>query len=256
VINEIMYRAASGAEYVELHNRSTNTTWPLAGWHLTGTAFTFPAGATLARAPSCVAKHRTFFQSTYGTAAPVLGDYVDQLGPDGGTIELRRPVTGGEEVLDRVPFASRAPWPAAANGTGPSLQLLDPRQDNSRVANWAAVAGVTTNAPRNVVALDATCRYWQDAADPTAGWTELAYNDQAWPSGKALLFVEGAELPGPKNTPLVLGQMIPVPHEVPIQRHTDGASSRSTPSSMTAPSCISTAKRFFGWAWRQTRSPP
>lgn len=209
VINEIMYRAASpGAEFVELYNGSTNTAWSLAGWRLTGTAFNFPAGTTLPPgAFLVVAKNRVTFQAAYGASVPVVGDYADQLGSDGGTIELRRPVAGGEEVVDQVTFLSRLPWPTAANGAGPSLQLLDPRQDNNRVANWAAVAGVTTNAPRQVVALDATWRYWQDAADPASGWTNPGYNDQAWPAGKALLYVEGADLPGPKNTPLALGQM-------------------------------------------------
>jgi hypothetical protein len=43
-----------------------------------------------------------------------------------------------------VRYDSEAPWPAAANGTGSSLQLIDPAQDNNRVANWAAVS---TNGP-------------------------------------------------------------------------------------------------------------
>ncbi|MCZ7637963.1 MAG: hypothetical protein M5U12_19140 [Verrucomicrobia bacterium] len=95
----------------------------------------------------------------------------------------------------------------AANGTGPSLQLIDARQDTRRVANWAAVTGTTTNAPRNVLPLDATWRYWQEDGDPAPGWTETSYNDAAWPRGAALLYVENADLPGPKNTPLTLGPM-------------------------------------------------
>jgi len=35
-----------------------------------------------------------------------------------------------------VRYDSEPPWPAAA---GASLQLIDPAQDNNRVANWAAV---------------------------------------------------------------------------------------------------------------------
>src|SRR5439155_395027 len=29
------------------------------------------------------------------------------------------------------------PWPTAPNGTGPSLQLMDAAQDNTRVSNWS-----------------------------------------------------------------------------------------------------------------------
>lgn len=211
VLNEIHYRAAAGgAEFVELYNPSTNTAWSLSGWRLTGTAFTFPASTTLGPdAYLVVARNRTAFLAAYPSSpAPVLGNYIDQLSADGGTIELRRPLTGGgEAIVSQVAFRTRAPWPVAANGTGPSLQLIDARQDTRRVANWAAVTGTTTNAPRNVLPLDATWRYWQEDGDPAPGWTETSYNDAAWPRGAALLYVENADLPGPKNTPLTLGPM-------------------------------------------------
>ena len=32
-----------------------------------------------------------------------------------------------------------APWPTNANGTGASLQLIDPLQDNWRAGNWTAI---------------------------------------------------------------------------------------------------------------------
>ena len=47
-------------------------------------------------------------------------------------------------MIDEVTYDSAPPWPIAANGFGPSLQLIDPYQDNDRVMNWAVVA---TNAP-------------------------------------------------------------------------------------------------------------
>jgi hypothetical protein len=37
-----------------------------------------------------------------------------------------------------VTYGSDAPWPAAANGGGASLELIDTAQDASRVVNWAA----------------------------------------------------------------------------------------------------------------------
>ncbi|MBM3881392.1 MAG: hypothetical protein FJ387_16980, partial [Verrucomicrobia bacterium] len=209
VINEIMYRPdASGAEFVELHNGSASTAWSLEGWRLAGYDFAFPAGTVLAPgAYLAVAKNVVRFRTVYGTAVPVVGDYVDRLGSLGGWLGLWRPATGGEELVDWVSFSARAPWPAAANGGGPSLQLLDPSQDNARVANWAAVSGVSTNAPRNVIPASAVWRYWQEAANPASGWTNLGYDDSAWPSGGALLYVEDAALPWPKTTPLTLGQM-------------------------------------------------
>lgn len=213
VINEIMYRPpVAGAEYVELHNWSTNTSWDLSSWRMTGASFVFPAGTVMGpNSFLVVARDRARFQTVYGTNAArgsVLGNYVNELGPDGGVIEVHRPSSLAPETrVDRVAFRAGAPWPAAANGGGASLQLIDPHQDNARVANWAAVIGQSTNAPRNVLPIDATWRYWQAAEDPAPGWTNRVYDDSKWPSGKALLYVENATLPAPKNTPLTLGQM-------------------------------------------------
>lgn len=210
VINEIMHKAPTpGAEYVELHNWSTNTTWDISGWQITGMSFVFPAGTKLAPGGFLVvARDLAKFIAAYGAKPNVLGNYVHELGGSGGVVELYRSSTPSLETLvDRVAFRAGVPWPAAANGGGASLQLIDPRQDNSRVANWAAVLGSTTNTSRNVIPIDASWRYWQAAENPADGWTGLGYNDSTWPAGKALLYVESATLPAPKNTPLTLGQM-------------------------------------------------
>lgn len=210
VINEIMYRPPpDGAEFVEIHNTSTNTSWRLDGWRLIGAAFTFPAGTVLAPGGFlAVARDAGAFQAAYGSKAPVIGNYLNQLSPGGGTIRLVRPVAGGlEETVDQVSFLTRAPWPASANGAGPSLQLIDPRQDNARVGNWSAVSGTSTNAPVSVVPMTASWRYWQDASAPAPGWTNQVYDDSPWPNGGALLYVENEALPASKTTPLTIGQM-------------------------------------------------
>ena len=41
-------------------------------------------------------------------------------------------------VVDRVKYDDQLPWPPRADGAGPSLQLIDAKQDNSRVSNWGA----------------------------------------------------------------------------------------------------------------------
>lgn len=211
VINEIMHRPpAAGAEYVELHNWSTNITWDLSGWLLTGTRYLFPTGTRLEPGGYLVvARNRTVFTTTYGARTNVVGDYVNELAPEGGVIALYRSATPDPDTLvDRVAFRAGPPWPPAALTGRASLQLIDPRQDNARVANWAAVVGASgTNAPRNLIPIDAPWRYWQAAEDPAPGWTNLGYNDTAWPSGRALLYVESAALPAPKNTLLTLGPM-------------------------------------------------
>src|SRR4030095_14132357 len=47
---------------------------------------------------------------------------------------------GQELVIDEVRYESKAPWPTLPDGFGPSLQLVDPAQDNNRVANWAVMS--------------------------------------------------------------------------------------------------------------------
>ena len=87
------------------------------------------------------------------------------------------------------------------------MQLIDARQDNSRVANWAAVASLGPTQSRQVLSMTNLWRYEQSGTDLGTAWREPAYDDAAWPSGRALLYVEGSTLPAPKNTPLAIGPM-------------------------------------------------
>jgi hypothetical protein len=109
-------------------------------------------------------------------------------------------------IVDQVTYDDDAPWPAAADGGGPSLQLIDALQDNNRAANWAVsfVAG-QTNPPQQLLNMTASWRYNQTANLDGVNWMAPGYNDSAWPSGPALLYVETAALPEPKNTLLTLG---------------------------------------------------
>src|SRR5206468_2148411 len=86
---------------------------------------------------------------TYGSSIPLAGEFAGQLNNGGETLSLIKPGPTAAEVIviDAVTYSEALPWPAAANGTGPSLQLIDPAQDNSRVANWsAATVNTSTNS--------------------------------------------------------------------------------------------------------------
>ncbi len=92
---------------------------------------------------------------------------------------------------------------APPTGSGQALQLVDPSRDNSRPSNWSA-AQPDAGEPGMLLPMTANWRYNQNGFVPT-GWNQPEFNDAAWPSGDALLFVETAALPAPKNTPLSLG---------------------------------------------------
>ncbi len=144
VFNEIMFRPTTpDADFVELFNRSSNVAFDLSGWRLNGLGYTFPGGSILSpRQYLVLAKDRTVFAATYGTAIPVFDTYGANLDGNGETLTLYRPLSpSGEEVVDRVRYESATPWPQNAATNGYTLQLVDPIQDNSRVANWTDGSG-------------------------------------------------------------------------------------------------------------------
>ncbi len=58
----------------------------------------------------------------------------------------------------------------------------------------------------NLIAIDDVWSYEQSNTDLGTAWRAVNYNDTSWPTGTALLYVEGSALPAPKNTPLTLGR--------------------------------------------------
>ena len=140
VVNEIMYSPIlSNASYVELFNRSTNTSFDLTGCRLHGVGYDFPAGTTLGpRSYLVVAKSLAAFAAAYGTNVIPVGEFVGDLQPDGETLTLLKlgATPDLDVILDQVRYSTSPPWPAVLAGTGAALQLMDPAQDNSRVGNW------------------------------------------------------------------------------------------------------------------------
>lgn len=205
VINEIQYAPRiPNTEFVELFNGSRSTSLDLGGWRLTGLDFTFPNGTLLPPTNHLVVvRNRDAFQAAHGTAANSLGNATLAFSNSGSQfVRLQRPTpTDTWETIDEVAFLRDAPWPAAANGQGASLQLIDAAQDNRRPANWSALPGATTNAPVTVVTYTNTWRYLQTDAAP-ADWRSRTFNDASWPAGRGLLHVEDAALPAPKGTVL------------------------------------------------------
>jgi len=152
VFNEIMYYPlVNNAEYVELYNSSTNTAFDLSGWQLQGLAYTFPGGSILAPTNYLVlAANSAAFAGAYGATNPVFDIFSGTLSPNGETLTLNN--SSNVEVA-KVKYENQLPWPTNANGTGASLQLIDPHQDNWRVGNWLfAPFSATPDALNSVAA--------------------------------------------------------------------------------------------------------
>ena len=71
------------------------------------------------------------------------------------------------------------------------------------VANPGNVGGETIEI--NLIDIEHVWSYDQSNTDLSTGWRDPDYVDSSWPTGAALLYVEGSALPAPKNTPLILG---------------------------------------------------
>jgi hypothetical protein len=143
VINEMMYHpSVENSEYLEIFNASTNTTFDLSGWRVNGLGYEFPSGSyILPQTFLVLAKNRSVFAFNYGNAISVFGEFSGDFQNDGETISIIKPgaTPALDLVVDAVRYEGALPWPAAqADGTGSSYQLIDPRQDNSRVGNWYA----------------------------------------------------------------------------------------------------------------------
>ena len=142
VINEIMFHpTVPDAEYVELFNVSSNTTFDLSGWQFNGLDYTFPAGSILRpRSFLLLAKDVAVFLATYDRNVPVFDQFAGNLQSDGETITLIKPgATPAQDVIvDQVRYEAVPPWPMGSNNvpTLAAIQLVDPLQDNSRPGNW------------------------------------------------------------------------------------------------------------------------
>jgi hypothetical protein len=164
VISEIMYNPPVGGlypaddyEYIELHNTTAS---PITlsmfdaevgvtlGWQFTaGIDFTFPITTTLpANGYLIVARNPAAFTARYGTPVgiEILGPFANDttLSNDGERLELSKP--GDTDILgiryyisvDAVHYKDQAPWPAAPDGRGETLNRIDNTEYGDDVINW------------------------------------------------------------------------------------------------------------------------
>ncbi len=156
VISEVHYHPAlDGDEFVELQNISSQVVHlndavvPTNTWRLDGIGFAFPQGLGLAPGGFLLitATNPAAFKAKYGVsdAVTILGPYSGTLQDSGERIQLEKPsaydpLGSGWVVVDAVRYNDQAPWPPAANGTGPSLQRLSLGAFGDEPLNWYAAA--------------------------------------------------------------------------------------------------------------------
>jgi hypothetical protein len=177
VINEIMYHPVSGSgtettensfeEFLELRNITANSAPLFDPLHSTNTwrlsnavDFVFPANITLPPdgyllvvgfSPSLNTNALASFRTKYSvpTNVPVFGPFIGRLDNANDSVELYKPDAPQLPphpdagfipfiLVDSVHYSDAAPWPANADGAGPSLQRINSAAYGNDPANWTA----------------------------------------------------------------------------------------------------------------------
>ena len=141
VITEIQYHPGpnlDSGDWIELSNPGA-TSVNLTGWIFRDEedlhAFLLPS-RVLAPGGSLVLCESDFkFRQFNAVTVPVAGDFRFGLGNGGDTLRLFRP--DGTLAL-AVRYSDLAPWPAAADGAGSTLQLISPGLDPAQPGSWRA----------------------------------------------------------------------------------------------------------------------
>lgn len=156
VINEIHYNPEPGGyEFVELLNTSngpvrlSHLSFPTNTWAVNGFGFVTPQGVILNPGEMMVitATNAAAFRARYSVpqSVPVFGPTTGTLQNSGELLELQAPDTPNTNevpyvTLEAVRYNDKSPWPAAADGTGLSLQRIQPASFANEPMNWSAAA--------------------------------------------------------------------------------------------------------------------
>jgi hypothetical protein len=123
-------------EFLELQNISNEPIDLTDVAVVDGVQFTFPWLASLGPGQVAVlASNRALFASRYGTGVAVAGEFNGALANSG---EQLRIVDAHGGTIALFAYDDGAPWPAAADGAGPSLQLSAALADPRLAASWQA----------------------------------------------------------------------------------------------------------------------
>jgi|GEM_PF-3507805 len=190
VISEIHYNPDDAGgfpdvdyEFIEIYNND-GVAVDISGYTLSNAvSFTFPPGTTINAGDYVIVAINA---ATYSSLGCQVFQWTGQLNNTGETIELHDNLT---QLVDIVSYSNSSPWPTAANGSGPSLELVDVNSDNNDGSNWEAqtingtpcgpilvVPGCTdpsaTNYNVNATVWNGTCTY----GAPTVIINEIHYN--------------------------------------------------------------------------------
>lgn len=155
VINEINYNSSDlfqCGDWIELYNRSDQMV-DLSNWIFkdsnTNHKFIFPEDTYIASDQYIVLTEDT---SAFTSCFPAVSNYIAEmdfgLSGSGESIKL---LNEEGQIIDSLEYDDKSPWPVEADGSGATLELVNPDQDNARAKNWKASLGHGTPGRINSV---------------------------------------------------------------------------------------------------------
>ena len=198
VINEINYNSPADVDpgdWVELYN-ANDAPVDISGWYFedeSGNFFGLPANTIMpGNSYIILAENEEMFSAIYPNVSNIYGNFAQdpggfKLSGKGERITLKN---AAGVLIDEVDFDDKDPWPTAADGDGPTLQLITPSLDNALAQSWLAFEA--TPGLINAGALITDCPVDIEILIPigtggaTATWTEPTVNNDC-PLGGATI---------------------------------------------------------------------
>ena len=153
VINEINYNSSESfdpEDWIEIYN-NTSETVDIGLWLLKDEEddhiFTVPPNTILLPNEYLVfCKDTLRFKSSFSDVINFMGNMDFGLAGGGDIVRL---FDSNGSLVDIVEYEDQDPWPASADGNGPTLELKNPNLDNSISENWSASENFGTPGEMN-----------------------------------------------------------------------------------------------------------
>ena len=153
VINEINYNSADdfdSGDWIELCNRSDRSI-DISGWYFSDSN----ANHKFILPPRTIIEPDSYLvlienDSAFTARFPEVKNYIGETGFGlSGSGEFIKIVSDEGQIIDSLTYDDNLPWPVEADGSGATLELIDPASDNSKAENWKASQGHGTPGKMN-----------------------------------------------------------------------------------------------------------
>lgn len=140
VINEINYNSSDdfdSGDWIEIYNNDVDTI-DISSWFIKDEKddhmFTISENTLIAPDSYLIFCSELIL---FTTLFPDIENYYGNLGFNlSGKSDAVRIFDNFEHLVDIVEYKDSNPWPSNADGNGPTLELTNPRKDNSEPNNW------------------------------------------------------------------------------------------------------------------------